>query len=581
MRGIGFRGAGWWAAVGLAVAAVGGLGVLGQDAAVAGVTARSVRVSYLAGTVVVTHESSAGGNGARVNMALSQGDSVTTLQDGQAELEFEDGSVARLTPNSRLDLLLLDTNATGTENTSLLRVFRGLVYLEMRASAISRFRVVAGDDSVWPVENAAVRVNMDDPPAVISVLDGSVKVAHGVKGVGFETAVRAGESLRSDAGDGTRYFLAETIAPDTWDNWNLARDQEAEDEMASTTSVRDGYAGTQGYGWSDLDAGGTWYQGADGTPMWQPYEAMAADFDPYGYGSWGYFADAGYTWASGYPWGWVPYHCGYWQYWEGFGWMWQPDGFCRTHWGYGGGVNVRRGPRGYQPVLPPIRKPGGIHPIVPGPHPGQRLPVMRGPHGEPAREIAGMKVEAIAPVRSGLMASGGSVVGSALRRDYPVDGGTNRPVLGVVHAPSQVVVVTPIEVGTAWRSVSTVPEPAGGGGSGGKILGIFGRSEHTSEAHAPVRLDQRGNPYVAPVGRESSERGAAALGGGNAQGGTLGYRPAQGYAAPAQPPRYSAPAAAPQPHYSAPEPPHYSAPPPPPAAPAPVSSGAAAASGKR
>ena len=34
----------------------------------------------------------------------------------------------------------------------------------------------------------------------------------------------------------------------------------------------------------------------------------------------------GYTWISGEPWGWMPYHYGSWNFSNGFGWFWMPGG---------------------------------------------------------------------------------------------------------------------------------------------------------------------------------------------------------------------------------------------------------------
>ena len=248
------------------------------------------------------------------------------------------------------------------------------------------YSVDANGDVILPVTNTTVRVTLDEPPAVISVLDGTIHVEHsdGPDGAGYQSDVRSGETLTRDREDGSRYFLTQEIAPDSWDQWNESRDQAAADEAANQTAARDDYAGTQGYGWSDLDANGTWYNVPGQGMVWQPNVAADASFDPYGYGSWVYYPGTGYVWASGYGWGWTPYRCGNWSYWNGFGWGWLPGSGCGMGgWGFGGGgyvINVIRPPQTYRFPLRPDRGAGPPRPIHigrparPGDPGGPRIP---------------------------------------------------------------------------------------------------------------------------------------------------------------------------------------------------------------
>jgi hypothetical protein len=546
---------------------------------------RTARLTYVAeGVVTVAAPDGSPSVQAVENMPLTEGMRLTAGGNGQAEVEFEDGSVVRMTPNSAIRLGTLGTDAGG-KATTVIEVLAGLTYVEARASLAGRFRVQAGTDSFWPVENSTVRVNMDEPPAVFSVLDGKVKVEHvavqsttpdlnGGSINGYFATVRAGESIRSDVTDGTRYFLSDRIATESWDNWNELRDQTAQDQLATATTVRDNYAGSEGYGWADLDANGTWYNQADGAPLWQPTEALQVGFDPYGAGNWSYVSGFGYGWASGYRWGWTPYRCGRWWYYDGFGWAWQPDAFCRSRWGYGGGYRggyIARAPKGYTPILPPIRHPGPVHPIiVKGPFDGRHPPFERptGPRHEPvARQIAGVEVKPIAPSGHPYTPRGGSAVGSALKRDYAVDTKTKAPDVGTASTP-----VAPVTLssGPGWHAVATRPEPQPSGGGG--FRGLF----HSSKPQeTPVVMDRRGNPVVPEVRREQNRQAEVhnEQRNGSAQTNVPGSTPVRSNAivAPAQQrmdnhssqsqaPRtesrsYSAPAAsAPAPHYSAPAP---------------------------
>ena len=70
---------------------------------------------------------------------------------------------------------------------------------------------------------------------------------------------------------------------------------------------------------------GTWIN-VDGTWCWQPNAAVIDDdWAPYcNHGHW-VLTDYGWTWVSGYTWGWAPFHYGRWFRHEHYGWLWLPD----------------------------------------------------------------------------------------------------------------------------------------------------------------------------------------------------------------------------------------------------------------
>jgi hypothetical protein len=406
---------------------------------------RAARLTFLQGTVTVNTPGNTEGVPAQPNLPLLAGVQLITGADGQAEVEFEDGSVARLTPNSALSLDNLSIQPNGVFITSV-RLMQGLAYFELRATPQYLYAIAAGSDVVTPVENTTVRVNFDEPPAVFAVLDGTAHVERQngePVSAGYQADVRAGESFRGDATDATRYFLNTGIAEDTWDQWNEDLDQTEANQAADSTSVRNNYEGAQGYGWSDLDANGTWYNVPDQGPVWQPQ--LAADdvgFDPYGDGEWVGYPGAGYLWASAYPWGWTPYRCGTWSFFGGFGWGWAPGAGCGgLGWGfYGGGQVVNIGgavPVGYRPIRVPIG-PTGPHPIRPvlPVHTYRPIAPSR-PIQYGQRQVAGKTAIAITPARNSY--DSGPTAGSSLHRDFPVDSRSHAPVLGLASTSSTAV----------------------------------------------------------------------------------------------------------------------------------------------
>ena len=397
---------------------------------------RAARLTYMQGAVTVTQSNNTASIPAQLNLPLLAGVMLATGEDGQAEIEFEDGSVIRLTPNSALSLdnLTVDPDGIFTTAVSLLH---GLAYAELRATPRYRYNVNAGGDVLSPVENATVRINFDEAPAVFAVLDGTAHLEREGPGSAtvYQADVRAGETFRGDSEGQNRYFLNSGIDSDSWDEWNEDLDQAAASQASDSTAVRNNYAGAQGYGWSDLDANGSWYDVPGQGPVWQPQ--VAADdssFDPYGNGAWVAYTGVGYVWASAYPWGWTPYRCGNWSFYTGFGWGWAPGAGCGGYgWGFWGGgrvVNIGRAPAGYLPIHVPVHH-GPEKPLL-AVHSGNTY---RGgtfsPIGERrSRQIGGVTATPIVPVRRGV-ASGGTALGSSLHRDFPVDSKTRTPVLGI------------------------------------------------------------------------------------------------------------------------------------------------------
>jgi hypothetical protein len=408
-------------------------------------TFRAARLTFVDGEVHVARANGSGKDTAVLNMPLLEGSVISTAENGQAEIEFEDGSLVRLTPNSGLSLVNLSADSSGNYHTRI-SLIGGLAYLELRAGTKYQYSVDAGGDVISPIENATIRVNLDEPPAIVAVLDGT---AHIASARGSDADATAGQTIRIDAAsEGGVYMIKQAIAPESWDQWNEDRDEAAATEAGSQTAARQKFAGDQGYGWSDLDANGSWYDVPGRGEVWQPYIAQPADatpddgdqsgaagavassFDPYGFGSWVY-TPAGYGWASGYGWGWLPYRCGTWSYWDDFGWGWSPGFGCDLlgYGGYGYGLNFGRLPRFYHRPGRPVPGPAPIHPVIKGR--GTPVPLQTASASGGSRVIAGNTVQPLPPIGGGYTPRGGIAVGSGLRKGYPIDAATHEPAIGL------------------------------------------------------------------------------------------------------------------------------------------------------
>ncbi len=283
---------------------------------------------------------------ATVNTPVLAGTEVDTGNDGRAELQFNDGNIARITPNSAV--LVVKLPSGGEE----LRALRGLSYFEAPDSGTGVMTVAAGPVGVRLDQNSLLRLDLDETPYRIAALRGSAHVSSPTSDVGFE--ITNGQTAKIDPAAAGSYDVTQDVADDSWDAWNTDRDQTLAQLAESQTNARVGNGDADSPAWNDLDYYGTWYDVPGAGMAWAP-DGVDADFDPYGAGAWTSYPGVGLTWVSAYPWGWLPYHCGGWSYFQSFGWGWQPGRACG---GYGAGVGwypytgIHNAPRDYRIPLP-------------------------------------------------------------------------------------------------------------------------------------------------------------------------------------------------------------------------------------
>jgi hypothetical protein len=333
-------------------------------------TASAARLSSVDGQVQISQGSQVIADRAVANAPLFEGTTVVTTEDGRAEIQFDDGSVARLSPNSSLTLTALRGQGGGGDTEIALET--GLGYFELRGGGPAGqggIRITFGDSVVTAGGFTVLRINLDNPPGELAVFSGN---AHMERGSATAVDLHGGESVVLSGADPSHYDLAESIEPDSWDAWNSDRDQMLAAENSSRTAATQGFADSSNPAWSDLDANGDWYNVPGQGNVWSPYDASDAGFDPFGSGYWMWTPQYGYGWVSGYSWGYLPYQCGNWNFYDGFGWGWAPGmGRCAPWWGAGFyGPNIGLMPGGYhapiRPRRPPIGRggPGGPHPML-------------------------------------------------------------------------------------------------------------------------------------------------------------------------------------------------------------------------
>ncbi len=147
------------------------------------------RVSFVQGSVQLLAGQGTDFQQAVMNMPVVDGSRLQTGGDGQAEVEFGDGSVARLTPNSALQFDHLAQDQVQLEQLG------GLGYYEFNVGqGHPGFSVQFANLNMQPATNSIVRVGLDAGWDV-AVMSGAINVqGQGIPGVNVSEnqSIRAG-----------------------------------------------------------------------------------------------------------------------------------------------------------------------------------------------------------------------------------------------------------------------------------------------------------------------------------------------------------------------------------------------------
>ena len=282
---------------------------------------RIVRLSFVEGSVFVKRPGSAEWAKASVNTPIEQGFTVSTAGNGFAEVEFENGSTARLGQLSKLRFDQLAMTGSGAKINNLSFV-QGYGTFHLIPQHGDKYTIAAGNARVTPRGKTEFRTDLSPGGRLrVEVFEGAVNV----KDPKQLAKVTKGKVLEFNRETLTAFDITHGIQKDSWDNWVHKRDQQA--ELAYNDSPVDMNSAL--YGWSDLDAYGEWAFFPGFGYGWAPFEP--AGWTPYALGQWSWYPGFGYTWISSEPWGWLPFHTGFWNYDPGFGYFWMPGDLSRWY----------------------------------------------------------------------------------------------------------------------------------------------------------------------------------------------------------------------------------------------------------
>src|SRR5579863_7984014 len=284
--------------------------------AVADSQVRMVRLSEVQGDVQVDRNTGQGYEKAFLNLPITQGVKLRTRNEGRAEVEFEDGSTLRVTPNTLIEFPQLSLRDSGAK-VSTVHLQEGTAYLNFAGAKDDEFALTFAHEKLTLAHSAHLRIEMADLTATLAVFSGDAQVA----GDSGTLAVAKNHTATFDLTDDDRHSLAKDLEPDPFDAWDKEQNQYHEVYASNSSSSYSPYA----YGTSDLNYYGNFSNVPGYGTVWQPYFA-GAGWDPFMNGAWAFAPGFGYGWVSAYPWGWTPYHYGAWIYLPSNGWAWQPGG---------------------------------------------------------------------------------------------------------------------------------------------------------------------------------------------------------------------------------------------------------------
>jgi hypothetical protein len=302
--------------------------------------ARIVRLSQVDGEVQIDRNAGQGFEQAFLNLPITQGTRLRTGPGARAEVEFEDGSTLRMTPRTVVEFPGLALQDSGARATSV-NVQEGTAYLNFRGGKAEEFALGFGQEKLALTKPAHLRVELKENTATVAVFKGNVDV----ESPSGRVEIDKKHSAIFDLAEG-RYTLADNLGPDPYDDWDKQQDQYQQRYSAASGSFS-----PYGYGVSDLNYYGGFYDLPGYGMMWQPF-LVGAGWDPFMNGAWMWYPGSGYTWVSAYPWGWMPYRYGSWVFVPAFGWFWQPG---RTWSGWNTGLHIVNSPATFVVPRPPSR----------------------------------------------------------------------------------------------------------------------------------------------------------------------------------------------------------------------------------
>jgi uncharacterized membrane protein YgcG len=318
--------------------------------------ARIIRLSVVTGDVrfaTKTHgdpltDSEANWDRAQLNLPIRQG-YVLATDNGRAEVEFENGTLAFLKENTVLEFYDLSLKDGALITRLVLR--QGSASFHVNPVSGDYFSVTGGDFTVEAGSRATFRLDNFDDGSTVEETAGHVNVLHQDE----TTRLEKGQSLSMKAGDAFSVSIGRIPEQDEFDRWVSGQI----DTVSTATAAAMQYTSSPYYaaGFGSLYSYGSWFNCGGYGFGWRPF-GVGYGWSPFTDGQWILDPSFGWTWDSFQPWGWAPYHYGGWLFDSGCGgWFYSPPLVYGYYPGFYPGVPTRRNPpvvHAPRPVYRPV-----------------------------------------------------------------------------------------------------------------------------------------------------------------------------------------------------------------------------------
>lgn len=135
---------------------------------------RVVRLSEVQGDVKIDRNLGQGYEKAFLNLPITQGVKLQTKADGRAEVEFEDGSTLRVTPDSVIGFPQLSLHDSGAK-VSAVHLQEGSAYVKFAGAKGDEFTLTFAHEKLSLAHSAHLRIGMADTKATLAVFSGDVR----------------------------------------------------------------------------------------------------------------------------------------------------------------------------------------------------------------------------------------------------------------------------------------------------------------------------------------------------------------------------------------------------------------------
>lgn len=310
---------------------------------------RIIRLSVVTGDVrfaTQTHgdpltDSKASWDAAQLNLPIRQG-YVLATDNGHAEVEFENGTLAFLKENTVLEFYDLSLKDGALITRLVLR--QGSASFHVNPVSGDYFSVTGGDFTVEASSRATFRLDNFDDGSNVENISGHITVLHQDE----TTRLEKGQSLSMKAGDASSVSIGRVPEQDEFDRWVSGQIDTVSTANAATMQYTNSPYYSAGFG--SLYSYGSWFNCGGYGFGWRPF-GVGYGWSPFTNGQWILDPSFGWTWDSFDPWGWAPYHYGGWLFDSGCGgWFYSPPIVYGFYPGVGG--PIRRFPPRVHPPRP-------------------------------------------------------------------------------------------------------------------------------------------------------------------------------------------------------------------------------------